>query len=80
MSCPRTCSFASDGAVVLQSGESQKLQQLAHARKKLQAEYEAELQAVRLDVQNERSNSTLLRRQNDKLKLEVERLNGKLSA
>ena len=63
-----------------QTGESHKLQQLTHARKKLQAEYEAELQAARMDVQNEKANTTLLRRQNDKLKLEIERINSKLSA
>ena len=53
---------------------------LTHAQKKQKAEYEAELQATRLELQEEKSNTTLLRRQNDKLKMEIERINAKLAA
>lgn len=47
--------------------------------KKSHAEYEAEVQALKLEVQEERSAGKLFRKQQEKLKEEVERLNAELA-
>ena len=53
---------------------------MSYARKKLQAEYEAELQVARLDLQNERTATAALRRQIEHLQAEMSQISSKLAA
>ena len=59
--------------------ESHRMQKFSRHYKKEKAEYEAELHAMKIDLQEERSTMKLLNKQHDKLKIEVDRLNKELA-